>query len=393
MFLVDLTHTSHTTAQTGIQRVCRSLFRALKEKQPAEAITYDPYEQGWRPLASWERRNLSSLETATKRGARWPLAAQLGGRARRVLRRRETPAPAGTGLIVPELFSPAVAANLPRLKAAVSGPRIALFHDAIALKFPELSPRKTVARFPGYLRELLTFDAIAAVSEDSRASLVDYWQWLGIDDAPAVRAVTLPLTHTPPRTAAKVTVGLAPLTILCVGTIEGRKNHLALLEACEQLWGKNREFTLRLIGLANSQTGRAALEKIQALQAQGRPLRYDGPVTDEVLEAAYSECEFTVYPSLIEGFGLPVLESLSHGKPCICSARGALGESARGGGCLALENVDAPSLAAAIDQLITSELKRAELSRAAHQRTFKTWSDYTDELVAWMKAVSRRETS
>jgi len=83
-------------------------------------------------------------------------------------------------LLVPEVFSPAVAAALPALVAATHGPRVALFHDAIALRFPELTPPKTVARFPAYLRELLMFDGIAAVSEDSRQSLLEYWRWLGL---------------------------------------------------------------------------------------------------------------------------------------------------------------------------------------------------------------------
>lgn len=389
MLLFDLTHTSHTTAQTGIQRVCRSLYAALSE-QPVEAVTYDRYEQTWRPLARWERRNLSAQETAAKRGAKWPLTARLGGRAKRWIGGRSAAAPAGTGLVVPEVFSPTVALNLPALFANVSGPRVALFHDAIALKFPELSPPKTVARFPAYLRELLAFDAIAAVSEDSRSSLVEYWQWLGVSDAPPVQTLTLPLTTRPTGLDRVAPPAGQEAIVLCVGTIEGRKNHVALLEACEQLWAKQLKFTLRLVGMAHAQTGRAALEKIHSLQAAGRSLRYDGPVDDRTLEAAYSECTFTVYPSLIEGFGLPVLESLSYGKPCICSAHGALGESARGGGCLTLDRVDVTSLAAAVQLLLSDECRRADLTVAAGKRTFKTWSDYARDFVTWMNQVPRR---
>jgi glycosyltransferase involved in cell wall biosynthesis len=110
-----------------------------------------------------------------------------------------------------------------------------------------------------------------------------------------------------------------------------------LLDACEQLWTRGVRFELRLIGMAQAETGRTALARVRALQQAGWPLRYDGPVDDATVTAAYRECQFTVYPSLLEGFGLPVLESLALGKPCICSARGPVGESARGGGCVALE--------------------------------------------------------
>jgi glycosyltransferase involved in cell wall biosynthesis len=178
--------------------------------------------------------------------------------------------------------------------------------------------------------------------------------------------------------------------VLSVGSIEGRKNHLALLEACEQLWSRGTRFSLHLIGLAHPQTGREALARLHALQRAKRPLRYDGAVSDAAVAAAYADCTFTIYPSLIEGFGLPVLESLAHGKPCICSSQGAIGEAARGGGCLTLKSVDAASLAAAIHRLIILPRECGELAAAARKRHFKTWSRYAQELTGWMRTLARR---
>ena len=162
-----------------------------------------------------------------------------------------------------------------------------------------------------------------------------------------------------------------------------------MLDACERLWAGGDKFSLHLIGLANAQTGATALARIRALQSAGRPLRYDGPVSDAEVAAAYAASTFTVYPSLIEGFGLPVIESLAHGKPCICSARGALGESA-GGGCVALETVDASSLSGAIARLVRAPGKIAVLSEQARARRFKAWLDYAGELITWMSALPRR---
>src|SRR5690606_28894027 len=122
----------------------------------------------------------------------------------------------------------------------VRGPRVAIFHDAIGLKLPELTPPGTVARLPGYLRELLQFDGIAAVSEDSAASLRDYWRWLGIDHPPPVHAIPNGVDPVPPA-PAEANGGAMP-RVLCVGTIEGRKNHLSLLEACEALWTEGFQF-------------------------------------------------------------------------------------------------------------------------------------------------------
>jgi glycosyltransferase involved in cell wall biosynthesis len=386
--LIDLSHTSHTRARTGIQRVTRSLHAALGER--GLAITHDPHRDAWRELEGWERTNLAVDAAAAKRGAQWPVAAKLRGKAQRLLGGKASRVPKNSGLIVPEVFSPAVARALPALFAAVRGPRVAIFHDAIALKFPELTPAKTVARFPAYLIELLDFDGVAAVSDDSRAALVDYWRWLGVPKTPPVCTVGLGIdTHDFASRGENSPSREVPI-VLTIGSIEGRKNHLALLDAAELLWAGGKKFTLQLVGLAQPQTGAAALARIRELQAAGRPLRYEGPLSDAAVEAAYAACAFTVYPSRIEGFGLPVVESVAHGKPCICSALGALGESARGGGCVALERVDAPSLAEAMAGLLDHPERRESLAGAARARRFKSWADYANELAGWMVELPPR---
>jgi len=382
--LLDLTHTSHTRARTGIQRVARSLYREFGNA--ATAVTRDPFLGEWRPLEAWETANLASDDAASTRRARWPWSARWRGRWRRAMGRTDTLAlPGGyQGFLTAELFAADVGSHLPGVF-----PRVALFHDALALKFPELTPGGTVARFPGYLRELLQFDGIAAVSEDSRASLVDYWAWLGVAHPPPVIALPLgvnPVCH--PMGGKQPADG--PPVVLSVGTLEGRKNHLALLEACERLWARGEKFSLRLAGTVQSQTGRAALDRVRTLQAAGRPLQYDGPLSDAALGEAYASCAFTVYPSLAEGFGLPVIESLAHGRPCVCSARGALGELVPGGGVVGLAAVDTGSLADALARLLGSPGELAALTAAARARTFKPWRTYAGELAAWMQTLRPR---
>ena len=253
--LLDLTHTCHTRARTGIQRVARSLHQALGER--ARAITHDPHLGAWREIEPWESANLTATVPSRQRGARWPLSAQVRGLLRRRFGRGALPLSANAGVIVPEVFSPAVAQALPSLFAQTQGPKVAVFHDAIALRFPELTPTKTVARFPAYMMELLSFDGIAAVSEDSRTALVDYWHWLGADSCPPVTTIPLGVDPHPPATPAPpVPAGLPQ--VLCVGSIEGRKNHIALLDACETIWAAGGQFSLHLIGLAQPATGAAA---------------------------------------------------------------------------------------------------------------------------------------
>src|SRR4051794_25156073 len=82
--LLDLSHTSHTHARTGIQRVARSLWRELGAQ--ALPITFDPYRGAWRELESWETKNLATDSFSAKRGAAWPLVAKVKGRSRRLFR-------------------------------------------------------------------------------------------------------------------------------------------------------------------------------------------------------------------------------------------------------------------------------------------------------------------
>jgi glycosyltransferase involved in cell wall biosynthesis len=150
------------------------------------------------------------------------------------------------------------------------------------------------------------------------------------------------------------------------------------------------QFELRLIGLAQQQTGAAALRRIGELQRAGRNLVYLGAADDTAREDAYSACAFTVYPSLAEGFGLPVAESVARGRSCICLGRGALAEIARGGGCLTVDPANAPNLAAAIEKLLSDPVKRTALAADAKMRPVRTWSDYSRDLTAWIRDLPRR---
>jgi len=393
MLYLDLTHTSHTGAQTGIQRVCRRLYEttALRAELATAAVTYDPYRRVWRFLNARETGRLRpGADGGTHRKASWAARDKLLGTLANRLRLPQPPLPAGSSLIVPELYGPAVSAALPSLLARVNGPRVALFHDAIALKLPPLSAPATVSLFPSYLHGLARFDGIAAISADSRETLLDYWRWAGCENTPPV--VAMPLGIDIPATTApgNTETAASPPVVLSVGTLEGRKNHLSLLAACETLWAQGLDFELHLIGLTQPKTGRAAAGQLQRLQADGRPLFYHGAVDDAFLNKAYASCTFTVYPSLMEGFGLPVLESLARGKPCVCLDRGALGESALGGGCLTLPDVTPPTLANAIRKLLTAPATLQRLQAEARARHFRTWADYTDDLLGWMGTLTRR---
>ncbi len=387
MLLVDLTHTSHTPANTGIQRLARSLFGALSRQTPTTPVCLDPYARAWRPLDSTENAIASGQTPVGKhRGSKWTTTQKLRGWAARAFGSPPL-LPEYDGFVCPELFSPAVARSLPGLFARTTGPRVAFFFDAIPLTHPEYTPAKTVARFPGFMQELLQFDGVAAISQTSADALTGYWHWLGIRDHPEVTVVPL---------GADIAAEASPIPdsempqMLCVSSIEGRKNHLALLEAAERLWREGLRFELRLVGLPRPETAQAALAAIDRLKAEGHPLRFDGVLDEPALRQAWRECSFSVYPSLTEGFGLPVIESLARGRPCICAASGATGELVAGGGCIGVQPADAGSFATAIRSLLTSETELRRLGAEAGRRPVPSWDDCATRLRQWMSTLPRR---
>lgn len=395
MLLYDLSHTSHSQARTGVQRVALELRRALQQQTSLQEVTHDPHQSVWRPLAKWELDAIERPPVAgKKRGSYWPLSAQLSG----ALKRRFSNASTASLLpreisafFTPEIFTQRTGHHLTQLFDHLRCPKIALFHDAISLRRPDLTPPGTVGRFPSYMAELLMFDGVLAVSEDSKKSLEDYWAWADWKPTPPVRVLPLGVDHlTPPKSEEKPTrPDSTPPMILCVGSIEGRKNHLTLLEACDALWQKGVSFELRLIGGLQRESGKQAIAKIKSLQNAGRPIRYDGWLNDAAVQQAYLECRFTVYPSLMEGFGFPIWESLLHGRPCVCSNFGATAEIAQGGGCLAIDTRSASEMAQAIQDLLQQNEKLNKLTNEAADRAPPFWADAASALLEWIKQLSK----
>jgi len=386
MLLLDLTHTGHTTACTGIQRQARGVFCALERQTETAGVCFDPFAAAWRPLDEHEfllARGTVLPAAGARRGTLWPLGRKLHSWCNRLTGTTAEPPPA-TGLVCPEIFSPQIAAHLPELFARVSGSRVAFFFDTIPLTHPEFTPPKTVARFPAYIQELLQFDGIAANSRTTADSLLGYWRWLGVANPPPVTVLPLGVDLPATPAVAPVPAGAALPQILCVGTIEGRKNHLALLGAAEMLWAEGLRFELRLVGMLRPETAAAAIAEIRRLHAAGRPLRFDGVLDDAALAEAWHACAFSVYPSLIEGFGLPVIESLARSRPCICAGTGATGELVPGGGCIGVQAADAAGFAAAMRRLITEPATLTRLAAEARNRPVPTWDACAEHLRNWM---------
>jgi glycosyltransferase involved in cell wall biosynthesis len=278
----------------------------------------------------------------------------------------------GDWLFTGELFSEEERPGFTAWVAARTCRLAGLFHDAIPLQHPQITWQKSVARHPGYLKLLAQGDRLWAVSEASRRDLLGYWRWLGIETPPPVSVLALGADFDgAPRGPARAPS--APM-LLCVGILEPRKNQEFLLDVCEGLWGEGLDFELHLVGRVNPHFGRAIRDKIRVLRRTRRGLHHHAAADDTALARLYAQARATVFPTRAEGCGLPLLESLWHGVPCVCSDLPVLRENADGGGCVPVPVAEAAAWRDALLRMLTDDAWRAELAAAAAARPLPTWA-------------------
>lgn len=380
---------------TGVQRVVRELFRALSATAPVTPLVWDPglqtyctlsrREHGFlvRPFAGRARR--ADAEPG-RRANPVPLWSKLARRLTHRWNRLDLPAHAAPGdtLFVPEIFQDNRLAWLATLKRRTNLRLVAVCHDAIAWSRPDITPPARQAGFAAYLETLSACDHVVAISRETASALQSFWREHALP-APTVSIHPWPVDHSgAPRTVYPPSTKQPP-AVLCVGTLEPRKNHLTLLAACRQLWQRGTRFELILIGRTTAQWGDQVLATLAELRAAHHPIRWLRHVDDATLRQAYEACAFTVFPSLIEGFGLPILESLWYGRPCVCGRDGAIGEVAAGGGCLTIDQTDPAALASALEALLTDPSLYSRLCDEARSRPFGTWANLATTLLPLLK--------
>ncbi len=157
--------------------------------------------------------------------------------------------------------------------------------------------------------------------------------------------------------------------VLAVGTVEPRKNLGTLVDAMARLGGDTPAIDLVVVGPDGWHGELAALEA----RAAGR-VRLLGFVDDPTLWALYRGAALFCYPSLFEGFGMPVLEAMAAGCAVVTSA-GTACEEVVGAAGMTVAPDDIEGLSRVIGDLLIDPDRRAELGAAARERALTyTWS-------------------
>ena len=237
-------------------------------------------------------------------------------------------------------------------------PLVVTVHDLALLRHPDAFPDLAPAHGRG-LRcapPYAAADAIVAVSAFTRDEL-------GV----AARRAGGPCARRPERRGRGVhaggAVGRRGAMSSAVGTLEPRKN----------LGGRRR-------GCADR--GRRAAHRRRAGLGRGRRARAgSGAPSDDELAGLYRGARCLVYPSLYEGFGIPVLEAMACGTPVVTS-RGGATEEVAGGAAVLVDAADPEAIAAGIAE---AEARRAELVPLGLERARGfTWQHAADQVeVLW----------
>jgi glycosyltransferase involved in cell wall biosynthesis len=265
-------------------------------------------------------------------------------------------------------------------------------HDLAFRRMPDTAPHGTRWWLARLGRALARAARVIAVSESTRQDLLELSSVdparvtvipLGVD-----RSVFRPL---PPEDVQTVRsrFGLNGPYVLFLGGIEPRKNFQTLLAAFARL---DRGVRLVIAGASvewnpeGTDLLRQALEEAPP-DVQSRVLRA-GYLTDGDKVALVSGAEALVYPSLYEGFGLPVLEAMACGTPVVASDRSSVPEVA-GDAALLVDPVDPEAIAAAVARVLSDRALSQRLREAGFDRATRfTWEETARKTAAALKAAA-----
>jgi len=369
--LVDVDLTAKHEVHTGIQQVVRSLLPLWVGQRGVLPVVWTGATGGLRRLSEVEAERVLSWATRESASASSDPVVGQGFRADPVL-----VVPWRSVLVMVEV-PPVGVLDRAAAVGQYSGNRlVGVLYDVIPVTSADLVPPVVTSGFVRYLAAVKFAARMAGISGTAAAELSGFVRALSSQGVvgPVVGAVALP-------TGGSGVVGRVPVgrpVVLVVGSHEPRKNHLAVLHSAEVLWREGVDFSLWFIG--GSGWGEEFPDRVAVLQGLGRSVRVERAVSDRVLAGAYSSAWFTVFPSLHEGFGLPVAESLSFGVPVITSGYGSTAEIGGLGGCVLVDPRDGGALTDAMRRLLVEPAVLAGLRAEIAGRPVRGWQDYADEL-------------
>lgn len=349
------TYGIHGERMTGIARYAVELTRAMKRLDPAlEIILLNPHPEATHP---WYREFPTFPLPHLKK---LPMAATLGNLE---LHR------AATRLGLDVLHDPCGIA--PFLAPRGDYRRVTTIHDALPAIYPEIQPLLTRLVFATLVKRAgRSSDAIFTVSRASADDLIRHYK------LPPAKVHVTPNGVHPPETLPDGWVretlrrfGMRRPYLLYVGALHPRKNIRRVIEAFVMLRKVHPDASLVIAG-PPTWGGSAELQAVLRSAGADSGILFTDFLSDHDLQVFYQQARALVFPSLYEGFGLPVLEAMSNGTPVLTSNVSSLPEVA-GDAALLVDPASVDAIFQGMRRLLEDDGLCAELGRKGRERSLQ----------------------
>jgi len=320
--LVDISELIRSDARTGIQRVTRSILRALLQHPPAGYRTIAVYADAARPgYLHAEQFSKAFLSPQTR-------LFDADGRPMFIEDDHPIEFHAGDlflGLDLQMRVVPAQAKYLQRMRRF--GVKVAfVVYDLLPVQMPQYFPSGFEASFRCWLDTVTRCDGAICIS---RAVAEELAQWTRENGPERLRELRIDWFHIGadignsapslgmPTNAPRVLQAIARRpSFLVVGTLEPRKGHAQTLDAFERLWEQGTDIHLVIVGKRGWLVEKL-FDRLHGHPESGKRLFWLEAISDEYLEEIYAVATCLIFPSEGEGFGLPLIEAAQHGLPIL----------------------------------------------------------------------------
>ncbi len=365
---------------TGINRYLRNLYQAILSEQTLETHFLLPeLSQLTLPAAGdshlWQKktariRKIPDALLCALRSGRWlyyenRLRAQLR-RLQPALHHETAFTPAAIDHLVPQVFT---------------------LHDLSLRHWRSMHPRERIWYADIFFaRRLQEADHIITPSQFIRQELNQSFK-IPLARITAIAEAADPIFRVLPEPEVQAVLNRLQLPaeyLLFVGSLEPRKNIVTLIQALSQV---RSDIPLVLTGWSGW-GAKPWLKSLQEYRLSHRVLT-TGHVSDDDLVALYNGATIMIYPSLYEGFGLPVIEAMACGCPVITSDRASLPEVAGSAATLLAEPTSADELSFAIDKLLDdSSLRQKFSAQGLVQAASFSWAQTARETISVFRDVA-----
>ncbi|WP_051949275.1 glycosyltransferase family 1 protein [Methylosinus sp. PW1] len=262
-------------------------------------------------------------------------------------------------------------------------------HDVIPILFPNFFGKDAIENFANVIDVFKRADHIFCNSETTRKDIIENvgvsperltTSWIGpgaIGPRPA-----------PVVDAAIAKFGLRRDYILNVGTLEPRKNHVRLVQAYDE-FRRGVEHPPQLAIVGSHGWGYDELVRLIANSGLSEHVKVLSGVDNEDLSALYSGAMFVAYPSVYEGFGMPVLEAMACGVPVLTSQETSMQDIAKNAAVL-VDPLSVSSIARGLSELsLNSELRSRLASKAKEAASRFDWDRVAGTIIDVLRGTRR----